>query len=617
LCSERTWIAQLLLLALMLWYCFQAPHKAQAALLALTIAIEHPAFSTDAAVLCAAACACKAWREPVQQCGVCSTAVVLKLDEELQNLDSFAGWLLQHVHLVRSISVIDIRPPYDPWGGEIDSTYAPPPCTRSDRADEAAKLMQLALEAAAAQSAIAAPPPPAATAAAAAAAIPLQDAAGAALESSKQQQQQQQQGLRFVSFSTDCLLSPSLLAALPAHSTRLDLQLQLGYEYDSEEYYYGIEDDFEDDWVEGPAVSAALAQLSSLQELRFGNVAAPNSMALPGSCLDGISQLSHLTLLELTGDWLRGAKERLLQLLALPLPLRQLHLAIDFEAISCWKLDLAQQTQLQHLYTDVELDGSSVLPEQLQELTLCSNMGLHKYNFLVVSALQQLQRLDFQVKFKDLKLLLQLAALPALQHLALQYRPQCIDQRTRSSRVALETSSAWGQLPQLQQLTVYLSGEEGEELSVQQLQGLVANIAAATSLTQLTLSAYMPKPGQLDLLDLPSAAGEAGAAGEGARCAAVCASLARLVHLQDLMVIGPRLRAGDAAALTSLTSLTSLFLSDLGDGLDGAIAVALARSLTRLRRLHVPQAAQSKQYVAAVAELQLCSDWGEVIVWCG
>uniref|UniRef100_A0A383W2P3 Uncharacterized protein n=1 Tax=Tetradesmus obliquus TaxID=3088 RepID=A0A383W2P3_TETOB len=54
----------------------EAQEAAERALLALSIAIDHPALSTDPQVLCAAAQACKDWREAVQLCGVCNTAVV-------------------------------------------------------------------------------------------------------------------------------------------------------------------------------------------------------------------------------------------------------------------------------------------------------------------------------------------------------------------------------------------------------------------------------------------------------------------------------------------------------------------------------------------------------------
>jgi hypothetical protein len=65
------------------------PHHPQEAasrmLLGLSIALEHPALSTDPRILCAAARACNAWREAVQQCQVCSTAVVFHPEATLQS----------------------------------------------------------------------------------------------------------------------------------------------------------------------------------------------------------------------------------------------------------------------------------------------------------------------------------------------------------------------------------------------------------------------------------------------------------------------------------------------------------------------------------------------------
>lgn len=43
--------------------------------LALSIAVDHPALSADARILCSAACVCKGWRQAVQQCSACNTAV--------------------------------------------------------------------------------------------------------------------------------------------------------------------------------------------------------------------------------------------------------------------------------------------------------------------------------------------------------------------------------------------------------------------------------------------------------------------------------------------------------------------------------------------------------------
>jgi hypothetical protein len=290
---------------LLLLCCLQLPDEAESALLALSVAIDHPAFSTDQQVLCGAAQACKAWQLAVQQCGISGTDAVIKLDQQLNKLHSFACWLPKHVHLVRSINVVDDRPVGEP---PMAGYPAPSISTQRDRADAAAQLLQRALEAAAAQQHATATPTAAAAAAAIAAAAPVNRGRAAVLDAPKQQQQQQQQGLRLAS---------------------------------------------------------------------------------------------------------------LLQLLAQPLPLRKLHAVTEAE--DSWKMNLVQLTQLQQLHTNNQLAVGSVLPAQLQELILqadtASNEGLRSETFSIVSSLQQLQRLEFRVGFQDPTWLLQLAALPALQHL--------------------------------------------------------------------------------------------------------------------------------------------------------------------------------------------------------
>jgi hypothetical protein len=246
----------------------------------------------------------------VQQCGVRSTHAVLSLGipkkAPVQNLHSFAGWLRKHAHLLQTISVrLDIKEKY---------THN---CTlRLADAEPAGQLMQRALEAAAA----AVPPATAdstAMTSAAAAAAAAQGIGGTTLanildsglrlsshDAPKQQQQPQQRGLQLASFSTNCLVFPGVLSALPAHSlTHLDLDLRLFGEFRA----YGYQQMTDGD---GPAVSAALAQLSSLRQLHISN----GLTCLPNSCLAGVAQLKHLTLLELKGRWQHQAQHSFLQL---------------------------------------------------------------------------------------------------------------------------------------------------------------------------------------------------------------------------------------------------------------------------------------------------------------
>jgi hypothetical protein len=102
----------------------------------------------------------------------------------------------------------------------------------------------------------------------------------------QQTMQQQQSRLCLPNFISDSLCAASMVAALPAHSlTHLILDV-------------GREDAFD-----GAALSAALAHLSSLQQLWLTNKKSFSSSNTPGSCLAGIAQLTRLTSLSLDGYW--------------------------------------------------------------------------------------------------------------------------------------------------------------------------------------------------------------------------------------------------------------------------------------------------------------------------
>jgi hypothetical protein len=567
----------------------QANGAASRALLAVRIALEHPQLTSHPGVLCAAACVCKDWQEAVQQCGVRSTDAELRLviyKGAPQNLHSFGSWLQKHAHLLRSISV----------SFNNQGTLKHNLSVQLASAEPAAQLMQRALEAAAA----AVPPTIAAstamTSAAAAAAAATQGVGGTPAADTlgtghwlssydmpkQQQQQQQQQGMQLASFSTDCLLFPGVLAALPAHSlTHLDLSQGLLRECRNQKGHQHLTG------CDGPALTAALAQLSSLRQLHIRGV----SDVIPGSCLAGIAQLRHLTLLEFEGRWQDTVEESLLQLLAQPLPLRELRIAFVWP--KCCKMDLAQLTQLQLLHSNAVLSEGSVLPEQMQSLKLHSlydGQGLVAAGFSAVLSLQLLQRLELKVGFQDPLLLQQLAALPALQHLVLVYE---------SASKAVATASAWAQLPQLRELWLRLTKEyrfrvrtssrrfaAASDVSAAQVEALAAGAAAAAGLTKLMLSVQTRQD-------------EDGAA-------AVCSELARLASLKQLVIYGPRLVPGDAVALTALTRLTCLNMRYVGAGVDVAAATALARSLRQLRYLVLPLApchVGCEEFTTAVAEI--------------
>jgi hypothetical protein len=222
------------------------------------------------------------------QCSACNTDIVLVLHSSLLQLGSFTDWLQRHPGLVRSIVInagslllIDDKV----HGLQKEAHYR-----------TASRLLQQALQLAAL--------PQANTVSAAA------GAAAAGIQT-PQQQQQQQQGLQVVSLSSSCLAKPGalgILAALPAHSlTHLDLT-------------------FNSCVVDASLVSAALMRLSSLQELHLKRCLATR---VTGSCAPAIMQLSRLTSLRLEGCHWCGSGEQLQQLLAQPLPLRQLVLHND------------------------------------------------------------------------------------------------------------------------------------------------------------------------------------------------------------------------------------------------------------------------------------------------
>uniref|UniRef100_A0A383WPB8 Uncharacterized protein n=1 Tax=Tetradesmus obliquus TaxID=3088 RepID=A0A383WPB8_TETOB len=332
-----------------------------------------------------------------------------------------------------------------------------------------------------------------------------------------------------------------MLADLPAHSlTALDLEFQLSIGAD------------------GRALSALLARLSSLQQLRLSTV--DGCVSIPGSCVAGIASLSQLTQLELAGSW-KEVGEPLQQQLQQPLPLRRLKLRLPLPP----RLNMSSLTSLQEFEMSSELRQGSVLPAQLQRLRLhdCSATS-------GVTALQQLQQLSLGVHFEDREQLLGLAQLPRLRLLALNYS---------AAAPAAATAPAWQQLPQLQELSVVFQYVDFPR--AQQMEGILAGIMACTQLTKLELAVGHKLGGQ-------AADGAADDDADAGRVfpIAVCDSLADLARLRSLTIPMPSwMVPADALALTALTALTHLDLSGAGNGVDDLVASALACSLKQLRHL--------------------------------
>jgi hypothetical protein len=290
------------------------------------------------------------------------------------------------------------------------------------------------------------------------------------------------------------------------------------------------------------ALAAALQRLSSLHQLSLSSAL---SNRLHGSCLADIKQLSRLTSLKLSGCW--DAMDRpLQQLLLQPLLLRELNL--DLEGLSTdsakkhSQLNLSALTQLTAFTAVCSLEKGPVLPLQLQQLHVkfCDNACALVESLM---PLQQLQRLSVLDAFTEHQPLLQLAQLPALQHVSLAY---CHAEDV--CRAA--ASSVWQMLPQLQELSVGAP----QNFSTQEMGAVFASLAAATSLTGLFVRACARDEGSSSAV-------------------AACGSLAMLTGLTWLeFEYGSCVVPGDVIALTALTGLTRLGLHGLQEPLHWLVA---------------------------------------------
>jgi hypothetical protein len=336
----------------------------------------------------------------------------------------------------------------------------------------------------------------------------------------------------------------------------------------------------------------ALARLSNLQQLRLGGM----QNASLGAALTTLVQLPQLTLLECFFSWPSDLQvesqspsralasplsEALQQLLMQPLPLKILQLPGG---------DLSQQSPVFNMgrltkLTELRAGGcllaeDTVLPTQLQRLWFPSWAGADSMAPLMRLELKQLQHLSLCVDFEQPQLLLQLAQLPALTHLALHYDSRC------EGEPAAATASAWPMLPQLRELVIEHSKDALPNQP--QWEAILAGAAAAVGLTKLTLDARMISD---ELQEELSLAGDEYFDERWASEVAACASLAKLTCLQDLTIDGSdtyfkfNLVRGDALALTALTRLTHLRLFGAEHGVGTAVATALARSLQQLQSL--------------------------------
>jgi hypothetical protein len=564
-------VCTLLLLLLLLDVAQDSPPSSLAA---FPIALDNPALSSNQQVLCTAACVCRDWREAVQQCCVRNTHVQLNLGRagyeggssaDVQSrLGSFASWLSKHSALVNSMTITHSA---TGWRGSSTETDA-------DVHEAAAQLLLPAMQRAAAGCSVTATTMPAAIAKAAAASDAGQN--GLQQQQHHQQQQQHQPGLRLDSFSSGVVWAIRLLDVLPAqYLTSLEVDL-----WGSREGHDAREQD-------AAALAAALPRLTNLRQLQF-QVRADGGL---GSCLPVIAQLSKLTCLTIDGDTGDAYCELALQqLLAQPLPLRELHISSDEQLLPV--LDLGRLQQLQEFTARNLLPQGSVLPTQLRRLQLghCQP-SLH---LAAVMPLQQLTALElepfpYDVPSNEHRPLLQLTQLTALQQLRMSYL---------DVEIAAATASTWAKLPQLCELHCNKPASD-TGANEQELAAIIAGLAAATSLTKLFLD--VPVRRVSDAAEQETAASTAAGQIPGTPVDAY-ASIARLTRLQHLYmscsgllqsegarpstVVTPALVPGDAAALTALTDLTYLCLEHGGACVSDAAASATVCRLTQLRELH-------------------------------
>uniref|UniRef100_A0A383W8N2 Uncharacterized protein n=1 Tax=Tetradesmus obliquus TaxID=3088 RepID=A0A383W8N2_TETOB len=428
----------------------------------------------------------QALRQAVQESSYCGVEVVLRPSAPLSCLRSFVQWLPKHFRLVQSVRYIAEEPAVD----EVDGL------PWQQHLEEGGLLLQEALQSAAAAAA-------AADAASAAAAAAAAAAAGTEVK-------QQQPGLRLANFSSSWRGAPELLAALPAHSLT-QLHLDLGWPKGQR-----AADGYS---VDGEVTSAALAGLSSLQQLTLANT--------DGMCGDPASWLSATSGMP-------------------PLTLRTLRLpCIDG---GYWPaLDFCHLTQLQELVNGpwAEFHPETRFPPQLRQLDV-GQLSSASVQEPAMAQLQQLQGLTCVCWSKE-KLQRIVAQLPALQQLPVQFD---------DLEVAAAAAPIWAQLPQLCELKLHYNDTP---ISREDWEAIQRGLAAATSLTKLDLLAVIRSRRE--------AAVEA------------CSALAGLTRLRDLCFLpGSRLVRDVALALTALNGFTRLVLAGLGAGVGDEAAAALARS---------------------------------------
>jgi hypothetical protein len=394
-------------------------------------------------------------------------------------------------------------------------------------------------------------------------------------------------GFELDSFSSNCLADASVLEVLAAHSlTRLNIAVKPS------------------GGSSALALAAALARLSSLQELSLASTA--DGCSLPGSCLGGILQMNRLTALQLQGRW-RDVVQPLQRALATHHKLRKLRLDIR----GLHDLKIAHLIHLEELCLQ-QLPVGVALPEQLQHLELTRADAASMEHVLL---LQELRSVNLHIDFRGSLHLLRLVEMPALQCVMLSYN---------NAQSACAVSPIWCRLPQLHELCVLIADSSSNWPSKRQFKAMLANIAACTGLTRLELFVDV-KPSAKQRQQQQQAGGNEHHGGLAAaeemelpaqqqqlepalheHGLAVFSCLAGLIGLHDLKVACmTSITPGDAAALTTLTALTRLVVKGAVEGVGDGAACALASSLTKLRHLELDACGlHSMACLKDVAQLQ-------------
>jgi hypothetical protein len=506
----------------------------------LHAALQHPFISSDVKTVCSLLQTCKNWRAAMQQSAAGNMRVCVPRSyaaeqhiRSMQKLALFCSWLKQHAGLVGSI----VFEGADVW------------CFHSDSSDEvvaaghaycdaAEQLLALGVQEAAA---VGAAPPPAA----------------AAL---------MRTALQLHSCSISCVRSPALLLALPASLTHLDLT------YSSRVWRSGL-------CLNSSSITAAVPQLSQLRSLQL-------SGEVGNACLAAIGQLAHLTRLNIWKVHVRAGGEAAgrCDVHLLPQQLQSLTVTVSSEGGPA-TVALGHVTALKAL--DLTLNCSaapgSSLPFSLTALEE-EDATASSAQYLGLTALQQLQRLDAGRGLEQPQLLRQLSTLAALTDIVL-----CYDDVMSAQRAA----PGWQQLSSLRTLYIDID-DDSAQLDYAQGAVLLQGLAAATSLTHLfirgpvvhedlQLCAHLTALSRLQMLDLDHAgvasrsyalqlAALTGLAqldvsgALGVDDVSVSVLALRLTRLQDLRFADCGLRS--AAALPSIATLTGLTHLSLGGSVD-------------------------------------------------